>query len=104
MFKFSLAHEDVINMFTSTQKKLMKRIMLLSYLVEQASWLKKSTFFLNTKITSSKMGEDIDRKEHRKNTQVRCISHKKMINFMLKYPEVVTNMDIIKVPIIPLDL
>ena len=50
------------------------------------------------------MGEDIDRKKHRKYTQVRCISHMEMINVMLKYPEVVTNMHFIKVSTMPLDL
>ena len=47
------------------------------------------TFIQNTKIMSSKMGEDKDRGKHREKTQVRCISHMEMQHVMLKYSEVV---------------
>ena len=48
------------------------------------------------------MGEDKDREKHRKNPQGRRISHMEIQHVMLKYPEVVTNIDFIKVSTIPL--
>ena len=50
------------------------------------------------------MGEDKDREKHRKNPQGMCIIHTEMPHILLKYPEVVTNLDFIKVSIIPLEL
>ena len=64
----------------------------------------KSTFLHNTKITSSKLGEDKYREKHRKNPQGICISNMKMLHVMLKYPEVATNLDFIKVSTMPLYL
>ena len=64
----------------------------------------KATFLNNTKITSSKMGKDKDREKNRINTQGNCISHIEMLHVMLKYPEVVTDIDFIKVSTVPLEL
>ena len=50
------------------------------------------------------MGEDKDKYKHRKNPQGRCISHMEMLHFMSKNKEVVKDIDLIKVPKIPLDL
>ena len=62
----------------------------------------KATFLHNTKVMSSKMGEDKDRDKHKNKSQLRCISHMEMLHVLLKYPEVVTNLDFIKVSILPL--
>ena len=62
----------------------------------------KATFFHNTKITSSKIGEDKDRRKDSKKPQGRCISHLKMLHMTLKYPEVVTNLHLIKVSMMPM--
>ena len=64
----------------------------------------KSTFIHNTKITYSKMGEDKNREKYRKNPQVRCITHMEILHVMLKYPEVVKNLNFIKVSTITLEL
>lgn len=64
----------------------------------------KSTFLHNTKISSSKMAEDKAREKDHKKPQGFCISHLEMLHNMLKYPEVVTNLDFIKVPTMPLEL
>ena len=48
------------------------------------------------------MGEDKDRDKHKNRSQLRCISHMEMLHVLLKYPEVVTNLDFIKVSILPL--
>ena len=64
----------------------------------------KATFLHNTKVTSSKMGEDKDREKHKNKAQIICISHMEIIHVMLKYPEVVTNLIFIKVSTFQLDL
>ena len=64
----------------------------------------QATFLHNTKITSSKMGEDKVRQKDDKRSQGRCISHMEMLHVMLKYPEVVTNLEFIKVTTMPLEL
>ena len=64
----------------------------------------KATFIHNSNITSSKMGEDKNKYKHRKKPQGRCISHMEMLHFMSKNKEVVKDIDLIKVPKIPLDL
>ena len=66
--------------------------------------LKKTTFLHNIKITYSKIGEDKYREKHREKPQLIFISHMKMLHVMLKYPEVVTNIDFIKISKIPLKL
>ena len=63
-----------------------------------------TTFLHNTKTTTSKMCVDKNREKHRKNPQVICISHMEMLHVMLKYPEVVTNLDFIKFSTMTLDL
>ena len=64
----------------------------------------KAKFLHNTKITSSKMNEDKNIYKHRKYPQGGFISHMEMLHVMLKYPEVVTNIDFIKVSTIALEL
>ena len=41
------------------------------------------------------MGEDKDREKYKKKSQGRCIIHKEILHLMLKYPEVMTNLDFI---------
>eukprot|EP00957_Ditylum_brightwellii_P022146 1670935-Ditylum_brightwellii.AAC.1 len=50
------------------------------------------------------MGKDKDREKHNNKLQGHCISHMKMLHIMLKYPEIVTNLDFIKVSAMPLEL
>eukprot|EP00957_Ditylum_brightwellii_P119074 9082097-Ditylum_brightwellii.AAC.1 len=50
------------------------------------------------------MGKDKDREKHNKKPQWHCISHMEMLHVMLKYPEIVTNLDFIKVSIMTLKL
>ena len=50
------------------------------------------------------MGEDKVRQKDDKKPQGRCISHMEMLHVMLKYPEVVTNLEFIKVTTMPLEL
>ena len=64
----------------------------------------KATFLHNTKITSSKIAEDKAREKDWKKPQGFCISHLEMLHNMLKYPEIVTNLDFIKVSTMPLEL
>ena len=64
----------------------------------------KATFLHNTKVTSSKMGEDKDREKHKNKDQGICTSRMEMIHMVLKYPEVVKNLKFIKVSTFPLEL
>jgi predicted GIY-YIG superfamily endonuclease len=64
----------------------------------------QANFLHNTKITSSKMGEDKERMKNEGKPQGRCISHLEMLHMLLKYPEIVTNLDFIKVTTMPLEL
>ena len=50
------------------------------------------------------MGEDKDIEKHKNKAQLRCIIHMEMLHVMLKYTEVVINIDFIKVSTFPLDL
>ena len=64
----------------------------------------QATFLHNTKITSSKIAEDKDRMKNEGKPQGRCISHLGMLHMLLKYPEVVTNLDFVKITTMPLGL
>ena len=50
------------------------------------------------------MAEDKAREKDHKKPQGFCISHLEMLHNMLKYPEIVTNLDFINVPTMPLEL
>ena len=50
------------------------------------------------------MAEDKAREKDHKKTQGFCISHLEMLHNMLKYPEIVTKLDFIKLPTMPLEL
>ena len=65
----------------------------------------KATFLHNTKVTSSKMGEDKQRKQKSDSSypQGRCISHMEMLHHMLKYPEVITNLRFTTIATTPLE-
>ena len=64
----------------------------------------KSFFLHNTKIISSKIGEDKDREKHRNKIQARCIRRMEMMHSILGYVEVVTNIEFIKISTMPLEL
>ena len=64
----------------------------------------KATFLHNIKVSSSKAAEDSERKKHSNKPQGRCISQMEMMHVMLKYPEVVTNLEFIKLSTMPLEL
>jgi predicted GIY-YIG superfamily endonuclease len=66
----------------------------------------KSVFLHNTKVTTSKINEDKARENSRDNSHVqgRAISHMEMLHVMLKYPEVITDLNFVKVPTLPLEL
>jgi hypothetical protein len=65
--------------------------------------LTKSTFLHNTKIASSKMQEDKDRKKDSSYPQGRYISHVEMLHQMLKYPEVITDLHFVTITTTPLE-
>ena len=64
----------------------------------------QATFLHNTKITSSIIAEDNERQKFANKPQGRCISHMEMMHMILKYPEVITNLEFIKVTTMPLEL
>ena len=64
----------------------------------------KATFLHNTKVTSSKMGEDKDRLNNKKKPNGNVISVLQMLHHILQYPEIVTNLEFIKVSTMPLEL
>ena len=64
----------------------------------------KAIFLHNTKIASSKIAEDKERLKDKNKPQGRCISHMEMLHVILKYPEVITNLQFIKVCTMPLEL
>ena len=64
----------------------------------------RAVFLHNTKVASSKMGEDKERAKYDGMIQGRCISLMEMMHVMLKYPEVYTNMRFISIPTMPLEL
>ena len=70
----------------------------------QGQLVTQANFLHNTKVLSSKIGEDRERKKNEHKPQGRCISHMEMLHMMLKYPEVVTNLDFVKVTTMPLEL
>lgn len=66
----------------------------------------KAHYLHNTKISSSKTGEEkqkVTNKNHNK-IQGRVISLLEMLHIMLKYPEVVTDVEFCQVPTVPLEL
>ena len=64
----------------------------------------KSHFLHNTKVTSSKMGEDKQHEKYKYKNLGRKIGNLEQIHVMLKYPEVVTNLDFEKISTMPLEL
>ena len=68
-----------------------------------AMLMTKSTFLHNTKVTSSKIQEDKDRQKNLKYPQGRYISHVEMLHQMLKYPEVITDLQFINIPTMPIE-
>ena len=68
-----------------------------------ASLLTRSTFLHNTKVTSSKMQEDKDREKDSKYPQGRAIAHVEMLHQILKYPEVITDLEFISIATMPLE-
>ena len=64
----------------------------------------KATYLHNTKVVSSKMGEDKDRKKYQGKPSGRCIGPLEMLHLILQYPEVVRNLNFIKISTMPLEL
>ena len=66
----------------------------------------QSTFLHNTKISSSKMGEEEVKKSKRNNHHPhgRCISLTEMLHHMLRYPEMFTDLVFIAISTMPLEL
>ena len=65
-----------------------------------------STYLHNTKITTSDIQQEKERKENRdnKHPQGRCISLTEMLHVMLRYPEVYTDLVFISISTMPLEL
>ncbi len=61
----------------------------------------KASFLHNTKVSSSKNIQDKERNIHSNKPQGRCIAIMEMLHVMLKYPEVATNLEFIKVTTMP---
>lgn len=66
----------------------------------------ESTFLHNTKITSSKINKDkaLQNKRYNKHPKGRKISLMEMLQILLKYKEVHTNMNFENIPTMPLEL
>ena len=62
----------------------------------------KGTLLYTTKITSSKIREDMDRKKYDQYPQGRYISHIEMLHQILQVPEVITDLIFISIPTVPL--
>ena len=63
----------------------------------------KGTLLHTTKITSSKIREDMDRKKYDQYPQGRYISLIEMLYQILKVPEVITDLIFISIPTVPLE-
>ena len=63
----------------------------------QSRLVSKATFLHNTKVTSSKIAEDEKRQKDNNKPQGHCITLMEMLHLMLRYPEVYTNIEFIKV-------
>ena len=62
-------------------------------------------FLHNTKVSTSKINEDKAREDKRENSHVqgRVISHMEMLHVMIKYPEIINDLDFINIPKLPLE-
>ena len=69
------------------------------------SLVTKATFLHNTKVATSKINEDKERKSKKDNAypQGRCISHMEMLHHIFRYPEVTTNLKFVTIPSTPLE-
>jgi predicted GIY-YIG superfamily endonuclease len=69
------------------------------------SLMTKAAFLHNTKVTSSKINEDKERGKKKENgyPQGRCISHMEMLHHIFRYPEVITNLNFVSIPTMPLE-
>ena len=56
----------------------------------------KATFLHNTKVSSSKNAQDSERQKNASKPQGKCMAVLEMLHVMLKYPEIVTNLEFIK--------
>ena len=65
----------------------------------------KGQFLHNTKITSSKKNDDEARSKRRDNNhpQGRAVSQNEMVDLLLQYPEIITNLNFIHVSTLPLE-
>ena len=61
----------------------------------------KSTFLHNKKVSSSKTAENKKQGKNANNPQGMHISQLDMLHVILKYPELITNLDLIKLNSIP---
>ena len=64
----------------------------------------KAYFLHNTKLSTSSMGESKEKKKQHNSSVYGCISHMEMMHLLLRYPEIITNLDFIKVSTMPLEL
>jgi hypothetical protein len=72
----------------------------------QGQLVTKHHFLHNTKIATSKFNEENVRREKRdaSHVQGRCISQMEMLHVMLKYPEIITDLNFINISTLPLEL
>ena len=56
----------------------------------------KATFLHNTKVSSSKNAQDSEHQKNATKPQGKCMAVLEMLHVMLKYPEIVTNLEFIK--------
>lgn len=69
----------------------------------QEKFTTQAHFLHNTKVTASKIGEDIDRLKHSGKVQGRCIAYTEMLHILLRYPEIVTDCKFINISSMPLE-
>ena len=73
------------------------------YVDGEGKLITKATFLHNTKVTSSKMAEDEKRKKDEDKNQGRTVTLTEILHVILEYPEVVTNLNFIRVSTMPIE-
>ena len=69
----------------------------------EGKMISKVSFLHNTKITSSKIAQDRERKKNANKNEGRVITTFEMLHVILQYPEIITNLNFVKVTTMPLE-
>ena len=70
----------------------------------EGQFVTKSKFLHNTKVASSKIAEDKKRQSDNGKNQGRILIYFELLHVILKYPEVITNLDFERVTTMPLEM